>query len=158
MIRIASLSSPSPVFPKSCCCNRMGHKNDSRVNRTDQLVTLFSINIAVLNGDCKGIVERKTGESEVDAVFGAIDPVLAFVPVKTHSVYTFQCIPCRRRGAWSNPVIIHHIDLGTFQPCMFIADGSYVANIAHVAYNRKRGAWSKHEKRNGESRASVAGS
>jgi hypothetical protein len=66
----------------------MGHENDSRVNRTDQLAALFSIYVAVLDGDCKGIVERKTGECEVDAVFGAIDPVLAFVPVKAHSVYT----------------------------------------------------------------------
>jgi hypothetical protein len=66
----------------------MGHENDSRVNRTDQLVALFSIYIVVLDGDCKGIVERNTGESEVDAMFGAIDPVLASVPVKASSIYS----------------------------------------------------------------------
>ncbi len=66
----------------------MGDQNYSCENRTEQLVALFSLYIAVLNGNRKGIIERKTGESEVDAVFGAIDPVLAFVPIKTHLVYT----------------------------------------------------------------------
>ncbi len=50
----------------------MGDQNYSCENRTEQLVALFSLYIAVLNGNRKGIIERKTNESEVDAVFGAM--------------------------------------------------------------------------------------
>lgn len=66
----------------------MGYQKHSRVDSADQLVALFSRYVAVLNGDRKWIVERKAGEGEVDAVFGAIEPVLAFIPIKTHFVYT----------------------------------------------------------------------
>ncbi len=65
MIRITSSSSPDTAVVTAWAT-----RIQPRENRTEQLVALFSLYIAVLNGNRRGIIERKTGESEVDAVFG----------------------------------------------------------------------------------------
>jgi hypothetical protein len=63
----------------------MCHEYGPRKRRTDQLVTLLAIHIPVLPCDCERVVEGEPRrEIEIDAVFGTIYAILAFIPIESH--------------------------------------------------------------------------
>jgi len=76
----SSSAEPACVFTG----DSMGHKDDPRKNRADQLVSLLAIYIAILSRERKGIVESHHCKIEIHAVFSAIGSILVFIPLKQH--------------------------------------------------------------------------
>ena len=62
----------------------MGHKDDPRKNRANQLVSLLALDIAILGRERKRVVESHDCKFEINTVLGAIGFVLRRIEFEIH--------------------------------------------------------------------------